>query len=54
MADWKPKDLAKRLKQENIRGAQILTKGVEKREPEILKDLGLVHGDDAWIVVGAI
>ena len=54
MAEWKPKDLAKRLKQEGIRGAQILTKGVEKREPEILKDLGLVHGDDAWIVVGAI
>lgn len=54
MAEWKPKDLAKRLKSEGIRGAQILTKGVEKREPEILKDLGLVHGDNAWIVVGAI
>lgn len=54
MSDWKPKELAKRLKQEGIRGAQILTKGVEKREPDILKDLGLVHGDDAWIVVGSI
>ena len=54
MSEWKPKDLAKRLKQEGVRGAQILTKGVEKKEPDILKDLGLVHGDDAWIVVGLI
>lgn len=53
-SDYKPRDLAKRLKSEGIRSAQILTKGVEIREPDILKDLGLTHGDDAWIVVGAI
>jgi hypothetical protein len=50
-APWKPKELVKRLKQDGIRSAQILTKGVENKEPDILKDLGLKHGNDAWIVV---
>ncbi len=53
-ATWKPKDLAKRLKAEGIRSAQILTKGVENKEPDILKDLGLKHGNDAWIVLAKI
>lgn len=53
-AAWKPKELAKRLKTEGIRGAQIITKGVENKEPDILKDLGLKHGNDAWIVVSKI
>lgn len=53
-APWKPKELAKRLKQDGIRSAQIITKGVENKEPDILKDLGLKHGNDAWIVLGII
>ncbi len=53
-APWKPKDLAKRLKAEGIRTAQIITKGVENKEPDILKDLGLKHGNDAWIVLAKL
>jgi hypothetical protein len=50
-APYKPKDLAARLRTAGVRRAQILPKGVRRDEAEILKDLGLAHGDQAWVVV---
>lgn len=50
-APYKPKDLSRQLRSMGIRGAQILTKGVKHNESEILKDLGLAHGEDVWVVV---
>jgi len=49
-APYKPKELSRQLRSMGIRGAQILTKGVRHNEAEILKDLGLAHGDQVWIV----
>lgn len=53
-APYKPKDLSRQLRSMGIRGAQILTKGVRQNEAEILKDLGLAHGEDAWVVVASM
>lgn len=50
-APYKPKELSRQLRSMGIRGAQILPKGVKHNESEILKDLGLAHGDDAWVVI---
>ncbi len=47
---WKPKEVAKRLKTDGIRAVQVLPKGVPLGEAEVLKTLGLRHGDDAWLV----
>jgi hypothetical protein len=50
-APHKPKELSRQLRSMGIRSAQILPKGVKHNESEILKDLGLAHGDDAWVVI---
>lgn len=49
-APYKPKDLSARLRTAGVRRAQVLPKGVRYDEAEILKDLGLAHGDQVWVV----
>jgi hypothetical protein len=50
-APYKPTELESHLRTLGLRRAQILPKGVKHDEAQILKDLGLAHGDQIWIVV---